>query len=92
MKKTKVITLFSKFTIKNDLYRTIIPFLLATILFAATITPLYAQLTPARDLTGTWRSGVSGIWYIYSKIVTISSSVNIDPTDQVEDNSGSFIT
>jgi predicted RNA-binding Zn-ribbon protein involved in translation (DUF1610 family) len=45
MKKTKVITLFSKFAGKDNPYRAIIPFLLATLLFAATITPLCAQLT-----------------------------------------------
>ncbi len=27
------------------------------------ITPLHAQLTPARDLTGTWTSRVSGVYY-----------------------------
>ena len=45
MKKTKVTSLFSKFAVKDNPYRTIIPFLLATLLFAVTITPLYAQLT-----------------------------------------------
>jgi hypothetical protein len=45
MKKTKVNTLFSKFAGKDNPYKAIIPFLLATLLFAATITPLYAQLT-----------------------------------------------
>ena len=45
MKKTKVNTLISKFAGKDNPYKAIIPFLLATVLFAATITPLYAQLT-----------------------------------------------
>jgi hypothetical protein len=45
MKKTKVNTLISKFAGKDNPYKAIIPFLLATLLFAATITPLCAQLT-----------------------------------------------
>jgi hypothetical protein len=45
MKKTKVITLFSKFAGKDNPYRAIFPFLLATLLFAVTITPLCAQLS-----------------------------------------------
>jgi hypothetical protein len=45
MKKTKVSTLLSKVLGKDNPYRAIIPFLLATLFFAATITPLYGQLT-----------------------------------------------
>jgi hypothetical protein len=45
MKKTKVNTLISKYAGKDNPYKAIIPFLLASLLFAATITPLYAQLT-----------------------------------------------
>ena len=33
------------------------------LLFSAEVTPLFAQLTPARDLTGTWQSAVSGTYY-----------------------------
>lgn len=33
------------------------------LLFSIAITPLYAQLTPARDLTGIWQSSVSGTYY-----------------------------
>ncbi len=62
MQKTNT-RLFSKFTIKTKLFKTIIPILLVTLLSAAMMTPLYAQLTPARDLTGTWRSGVSSVYY-----------------------------
>ena len=43
-------------------FKIITPILLVMLLFAALITPLHA-LTPARDLTGTWRSGVSGTYY-----------------------------
>ncbi len=35
----------------------------AVILFTVTTTPLSAQLTPVRDLTGTWQSSVSGTYY-----------------------------
>ena len=45
MKKIKVIALFSKFAGKNNPYKAIIPFLLSVLLFAVTITPLYAQIT-----------------------------------------------
>ena len=45
MQKIKVTRLFSKFTAKDNPFRAIIPFLLATLLFTVTITPLYAQLT-----------------------------------------------
>jgi hypothetical protein len=41
----------------------------AVILISLTITPLSAQLTAARDLTGTWQSSVSGTYY------------DIDPSD-----------
>jgi len=44
--KTKVTTLFSKFTVKDNPFRTVAPFILATLFFAATITPLYAPATP----------------------------------------------
>jgi len=45
MKKTQVTTFFSKFTVKDNPFRAIIPFLIATLLFVVTITPLYAQIT-----------------------------------------------
>ena len=45
MQKTKFIPLISKFTAKDSPFRAIIPFLIATLLFVATITPLYAQRT-----------------------------------------------
>ena len=45
MQKPKVTILFSKFTAKDNPFRAIIPFLLAVLLFAVTITPMYAQLT-----------------------------------------------
>ncbi len=63
MQKTKLASLFSKFTVKSKSFKIITPILLATLLSMAMITPLYAQLTPARDLTGTWKSGVSETYY-----------------------------
>ena len=47
MQKTKVTNLFSNFTINDNPFRTIAPFLLAALLFATTITPLYFPVTPA---------------------------------------------
>ena len=44
-KKNNATYLFSKFAVKDNPYRIITPFLSATLLFAVTITPLYAQLT-----------------------------------------------
>ncbi len=35
----------------------------ALLLFSIEVTPLFAQLTPARDLSGTWSSSVSGTYY-----------------------------
>ena len=64
MQKGKVTGLFFRFTP----FKIITPILLVTLLFAALITPLYAQLTPARDLTGTWKSGVSGTYYSHGSV------------------------
>ena len=62
MQKGKVTSLFFRFTSKITSFKIITPILLGLLLFAALITPLHA-LTPARDLTGTWKSGVSGTYY-----------------------------
>lgn len=60
----KNVTRFYNFTHKSySVSKIIIPILLFTLLFAVLITPLRAQLTPARDLTGSWSSGVSGMYY-----------------------------
>ena len=45
MQKTKATKLLAKFTVKDNPFRAIIPFLLATLLFVVTITPLYPQFT-----------------------------------------------
>jgi hypothetical protein len=63
MQRKKGAKLFFKFTTKGRPFRTIISIMLVSLVFAAMITPLYAQLTPARDLTGTWKSGVPGMYY-----------------------------
>ena len=62
MQKTKGASLFSKLIVKSKSFKIITPIVLVALLFVGMITPLYA-LTPARDLTGTWRSGVSGVYY-----------------------------
>ena len=43
MQKTKATKLFAKFTVKDNPFGAIIPFLLATLLFVVTITPLYTH-------------------------------------------------
>jgi len=43
-------------------FKIITPILLGILLFAALITPLHA-LTPARDLTGTWKNTISETYY-----------------------------
>jgi hypothetical protein len=63
MLKLKVFSLISKFTVKVASFKFVTPILLAVLMVGVLITPLYAQLSPARDLTGTWRSGVSGTYY-----------------------------
>ncbi|MBE3115985.1 hypothetical protein IMZ68_02150, partial [Candidatus Bathyarchaeota archaeon] len=50
-------------------FKIITPVLLVILLFASMVTPLYAQLSPARDLTGTWQSSATAIYY------------DLDPTD-----------
>lgn len=45
------------------LAKIITPLILVTLLFAATITPLSAQITAARDLTGTWKNTISETYY-----------------------------
>ncbi len=35
----------------------------ALLLFSIEVTPVFAQLTPARDLTGTWQSAASSMYY-----------------------------
>ena len=63
MQQIKVTTLFSKLTSKLTPSKIITSTILAILVCAALITPLHAQLTPARDLTGTWTSRVSGLYY-----------------------------
>ena len=63
MQKLKVTRLFSKFTGNVTPFKIVTPILLAILMVGIFVTPIYAQLSPARDLTGTWRSGVSGTYY-----------------------------
>ncbi len=53
---------------KRTSFKVISPIILGVLLFAALITPLHA-LTPARDLTGTWKNAISETYY------------EMDPTD-----------
>ena len=62
MQKIKVTSLFSKFTGKITPFKIITPVLLFILLFAALVTPLHA-LTPARDLTGTWKNAIPEKYY-----------------------------
>jgi hypothetical protein len=63
MQKTRTTSLFPQFRVKVPLFKFITPILLVVLLSGTFVTPLYAQLTPARDLTGTWTSRVSGMYY-----------------------------
>lgn len=63
MEKGKVRRLFFQFTSKIVTPFKIITPILLILLLASAVTPLNAQLTPARDLTGTWQSSVSGMYY-----------------------------
>ncbi|MGD0451412.1 MAG: zinc-ribbon domain-containing protein [Candidatus Bathyarchaeia archaeon] len=57
MERTRISKLFLKLT------KTVALTICFVLLFSIAITPLHAQLTPARDLTGTWQSSVSGTYY-----------------------------
>ena len=64
MEKGKVRRLFFQFTSKIVTpFKIITPILLFLLVLASLVTPLNAQLTPSRDLTGTWQSSVSGMYY-----------------------------
>jgi hypothetical protein len=62
MQKIRATSLFSKLTVKGKPFNIITPILLVILLFAAMITPLHA-LTPARDLTGTWKNAIPEKYY-----------------------------
>jgi hypothetical protein len=62
MQKVIVKSSFPKLTINNRTLRIIISTILTALLLFGMLTPLHA-LTPARDLTGTWRCGVSEVYY-----------------------------
>ncbi len=64
MQKGKVTGVFFRFTSKAATpFKVIIPVILVLLLLAAQITPLYAQLNAARNLTGTWQSSSAGMYY-----------------------------
>ena len=98
MQRKKGAKLFFKFTTKCRRFRTIISILLVSLVFAAMITPLYAQLTPARDLTGTWTSRVSGMYYDMdpsdgaTRMDDITATFKMEITQQGSDISIVFYT
>jgi hypothetical protein len=50
-------------------FKIVTPVILFLLLLGSQVTPLSAQLTPARDLTGKWGSSIAGMYY------------SLDPTD-----------
>jgi hypothetical protein len=56
-------------------FKIITPIILAILLSAALVTPLYA-LTPARDLTGTWKNAIPEMYYVMD---------SFDPTMRMND-------
>ena len=80
MQKTKSSSLSSKFTGKFTLFKILTPILLVVLLSAALVTPLYA-LTPARDLTGTWKNAIPEKYYVMD---------SFDPTMRMNDVSVTY--
>jgi hypothetical protein len=80
MQKTRAISLFSKFTGKITPLKIITPIILFILIFSALITPLHA-LTPARDLTGTWKNSIAEKYYVMD---------SFDPTMRMNDVSVTY--
>src|ERR1039458_4086396 len=59
----KSVSLFSNFRGRVTPFKIITPILLVVLLSAALITPSYAALSPARDLTGTWKNAIPEKYY-----------------------------
>jgi hypothetical protein len=59
----KSVSLFSNFKGRVTPFKIITPILLVVLLSAALITPSYAALSPARDLTGTWKNAIPEKYY-----------------------------
>jgi hypothetical protein len=82
MQKGKVTDLFLK---RRKAIAVVICVLL---LSASQITPLFAQLSPARDLTGTWQSSASGMYYDMdpsdssTRMNDITATFSLDITQQ----------
>ena len=75
IKKGKVSALFLRLT------KTSMLTICALLLIASLVTPLYAQLTPARDLTGKWQSSATGMYYEMDPS---------DPTTRMDDVTAKF--
>jgi hypothetical protein len=59
MQKGKVTGSFLRFPCKSTTaFKIIIPLFVAILLFSALTVPLFAALSPARDLTGTWKNAI----------------------------------
>ena len=90
MEKTKIFKSFSEST------KAVTLTICFVLLFAVTATPLSAQLTPARDLTGTWQSSVSGIYYSMdpsdssTKMNDITATFKMEITQQGKPNRHHF--
>lgn len=98
MQNRKVTSLSFRFKSKAITpFKIITPILLVILLFAALITPLHA-LTPAIDLTGKWRSGVSGTYYSLdpsdstTRMDDITATFGMDITQQSSQISIVFYT
>jgi hypothetical protein len=57
-------------------FKIITPILIGLLLFSALIMPSYAALSPARDLTGTWKNAISENYYVMD---------SFDPTLRMND-------
>lgn len=92
MQKGKVTCLFFRFTSKAAApFKIITPILLVILLLAAMITPLHA-LTPARDLTGTWKNAIPEAYYEMdpSDSSTRMNDVNVTYTMIITQNGNSI--
>ena len=49
--------------LKVTLFKIITPIIIGLFLFSALTTPLHAALSPARDLTGTWKNAIPEMYY-----------------------------
>jgi len=77
----KSVSLFSNFRGRVAPFKILTPILLVVLLSAALITPSYAALSPARDLTGTWKNAIPEKYYVMD---------SFDPTMRMNDVSVTY--